>query len=79
MIAAAMQSELNARLAYFDLEWVWSARGWSPWCHGVCSMLPWLVIPDPAALHTAWMPQPCRWDCMAAASMQYGPVLERRA
>jgi hypothetical protein len=21
--------------------------------------------------HTAWLPQPCRWNCMAAASMQF--------
>jgi hypothetical protein len=24
-----------------------------------------------AEKHTAWMPQPCRWNCMAAATMQF--------
>jgi len=41
------------------------------------------VTPDTGwqPLHTAWMPQPCRWAPLElhAASMQYGPVLEGRA
>jgi hypothetical protein len=28
----------------------------------------------PAAPNTTWMPQPCRWSCMNAASMHYAAV-----
>src|SRR5207249_1299266 len=49
---------------------------WCPLVPRVSCGLPWPLIPARPPLHTAWLPQPCHWSCMAAASMSYGPVLE---
>jgi hypothetical protein len=38
----------------------------------------WLLKPSWRALHTMWMPRPCTWDDMNAASTPYDPVLARR-
>jgi hypothetical protein len=33
----------------------------------------------PTGLHTMWMPRPCTWNDMNAASTPYVPVLARQA
>ena len=48
---------------------------------GICGVMAVAVVaPDlawrllPPAVHTAWMSQPCRWNCMNAASTSYAAV-----
>jgi len=51
------------------------------WCPCDIGTLPWRLLshPLPRPARSNCMAAPaCRWSCMAAASMQYGPVLGRR-